>query len=133
MRAKNKEHYAGYAISRYKKYKEEWLRFFNEQYGECPVCSICERRLRWQSKIQKYQADVVCWDHASGDSYGLKIPPATWLGSHACNSDNQSVWLGFNLGILCGRCNGFLPTKDRLDWLEKAVVYARSMRGVSSV
>lgn len=127
IRNAKKEHYSQYAISKYLGYKEAWLEFFIEYYGKIPFCSICDRELKWQSNISKFEEDLVCWDHASNDSKHLKIPPSTWLGSHACNDTNKQKWLSFKLGILCPRCNGFLPTEDRIEWLEKALQYAKSI------
>lgn len=116
-------HYKNYAMSRYTKYKRDWLEFFENYYGLEPKCEICSTSLVWQTNIGKFQHDVVCWDHRSCASAQLKTPPSAWIGSHACNQNNIEKWFSFDLGILCCRCNGFLPTMDRIEWLTKALEY----------
>lgn len=106
------------------KNKRAWRAFFVQVYGESPKCSVCEKNLDWNADADTNCGTVVNWDHRR-DEHAANIKPANWLHGHLCNEKNQIIWRSFEFGILCNYCNGSLPTSDRIQWLEKALKYAR--------
>lgn len=99
-----------------------WLDFFRDVYGVNPCCGVCGVLLMW-SGVRK---TVVHFDHRHSGQETIKTVPWHFTEHKSCNKDNQSIWLGCDFGILCGKCNGALPTYGRLEWLKKATEYAEN-------
>lgn len=51
--------------------------------------------------------------------------PNSWLRRHPYNEKNKKVWDECKFGMLCLQCNRALPTLNRIEWLEKALAYAK--------
>lgn len=85
-------------------------------------CQICRKQLTFNS------GDVntsISFDHKRGKHEKIKISPARWLRIHKKTPRNIKIWESCNFGILCNRCNHFLPTKNRIKFLKRALKYAQ--------
>ena len=98
-----------------------WKSYFLNKYGENPKCEICGKRLQWYRKNGNTK-NVVYFDHKN-ESCFIKEPPAVWYQRHPCIKRNIEKWEKENFGILCYRCNQFLPTHYRLTWLKQITNY----------
>lgn len=99
---------------------EDWLFMFRRLYGKKPACQVCGRALQWEGHVE----DIVHWDHKNGRNHVTR-GPREWAREHACTRENVQQWVEFQFGILCRRCNSRLPTERRIEFLEKALVYAK--------
>lgn len=101
-------------------YIKSWLDFLKNEY-KTPHCQICGKELKWRGGRR---TDVVHWDHRNGYRHYPKYPSQFFV-SRPCNKANIKKWKSFKFGILCGKCNQFLPTEDRIKFLEKALIYSQ--------
>lgn len=110
--------------ARRKKCLSAWHAYFIEKHGSNPKCSICGKSLQWKSQ-HKGRRSVVCWDHRRGKGGLIYEIPNNWLSSRLCNADNQKTWEAEDFGILCIKCNAFLPTDpiERKTKVEKLIEY----------
>lgn len=99
--------------------KLQWVNFFRRIYSENPICQVCGRELQWKGE----RAEVVHFDHRHNGEVSIEITPSDWVRGYPCNLKNQRIWLSCDFGILCNVCNKRLPTKDREQWLRKAIRY----------
>jgi len=97
-----------------------WKNYFIKKYGANPLCEVCKKQLQW---IRKNAANnTVYFDHKSEGKY-IKIVPSLWYRRHPCTEKNIKIWEKEAFGILCCRCNNFLPTENRLQWLKQITNY----------
>ncbi len=102
-------------------YISDWVNYFKNKYGESPKCRVCGRDLEWKLN-GKRTSKSVCFDHKSNGLL-IKRSPYCWYQTHSCNDRNIKVWEQCNFGILCCRCNFFLPTENREKWFEQIKQY----------
>lgn len=81
-------------------------------------CQVCGCSVGFMNK-----ESPIAFDHRYGGIESIKIAPTTWLGTHPRTPLNEKIWVACDFGILCKRCNGFLPTKNRKEFLQKAITY----------
>lgn len=87
-------------------------------------CQICGEIIYFnKGKVRQ----AINFDHKN-DKAKIKRCPTAWLANHrrilkGGNLRNQKIWESCNFGMLCQRCNTFLPTKDRKSFLKNAIKY----------
>lgn len=81
-------------------------------------CEICGKKIYF-SKVEK--KEMIHLDHKN-DHIPIKSP-RSWLKSHKLTFENQKIWGECDFGMLCSRCNRFLPTKNREEFIGNAVKY----------
>ena len=86
-------------------------------------CQICNKKIYFNTSNQ---SNSIHFDHRHGGMEPIKHGPAQWLRSNPRNKYNESIWIKSDFGKLCIRCNQLLPTKNRIKWLERAILYAKS-------
>lgn len=106
--------------------KREWAGYFTSKYKE-PHCQICGKGLTWEPATHKTKSDKVCFDHKNGRGKRI-IRPSVFYESQKCTPENVDVWESEDFGILCNRCNQFLPTDNRLAWLKQVIKYVIGRR-----
>jgi len=100
----------------------EWIVFFKSVYGNSPRCSICDKSLTFRSKDI---FDTVVFDHRCDGKELIQQTPSLFYHKKPCDAINRSIWLQSNFGILCWSCNKFIPTKNRIIWLNKLTTYIK--------
>ena len=70
-------------------------------------CSICNKKLEFNGLNRRIS---VVFDHKNRGKEPIKYKPSNWLRSHNKNSESVKIWKKSNFGILCRKCNMFLPT-----------------------
>jgi hypothetical protein len=109
------------AFERQTAYAKSWI-------GIIPTvtqCEICSKEVYFQyenNDIKRRQQIAINFDHKTGNEL-IKGSPTTWLRTHKRNLKNEAIWKSCNFGMLCGTCNGKLPTKNRREFLIKALEY----------
>lgn len=84
------------------------------------TCGIC------YSKIYFHRRDAaksIHFDHRHNGEEPIKHP-SMWLSSHARTKENETLWHSCDFGMLCNTCNKMLPTKNRVDYLLRIMMYA---------
>jgi hypothetical protein len=81
-------------------------------------CEVCGESIGFRNP----SVPVIAFDHRYGGIEPIKSPSA-WLRSNPRTIENEKLWLSCDFGILCRRCNGFLPGKNRSRFLTKAIQY----------
>lgn len=101
----------------WKQRQQMWLLYLPKN----PKCEICNMPLKYFINNKK---GSVIFDHST-DNLPIKIGPASWLGSHLPTSKNIETWKQCDFGILCHNCNRTLPTKNRMNWINKIRKYTK--------
>lgn len=102
---RNREKANRWAKKTRERFRREWANFFQSIYGD-PTCQLCGYPLTY---IGSTQIDGIHWDHRNGGRATIKCT-SRFIRSHACNSENQRLWLSCDFGMLCWKCNRILPT-----------------------
>lgn len=98
-----------------RKRKKRWTKYLPKN----PKCEICRKKLYYFSEKKSKR---VHFDHPQ-DNLPIKYQPTTWLRGYNPSFKNRKIWNSCDFGILCAGCNGFLPTKNRIQWIEKINKY----------
>lgn len=107
-------------IARSRRYR---ARVYSDWAGYIPEkteCEICGKVIYFRGHPR---GEIICFDHKS-ENCAIKVSPSTWLNLHYKTEKNIKIWESCNFGLLCTRCNVRMPTKNRIEWLRKAVQYA---------
>lgn len=99
---------------------KSWKSYFMKKYGENPKCEICNKQLQWYRKNGSH--NTVYLDHSSEATF-IKKTPSEWYRSHPCTKENIAKLEKTIRGILCCKCNHYLPTKNRIHWLNCVTEY----------
>lgn len=83
-------------------------------------CQVCGKVINLMDKVSP-----IVFDHRHGGNEPIQGSPTGWLISHKRTPKNEEIWKSCDFGLLCRRCNYFLPTKDRKDFLEKVLQYCQ--------
>lgn len=98
--------------------KKSWEDYLKRKYGDNPTCEICDKVLKWNGR----KGEVVHFDHRNGNEIILRSP-SNWIRSNYCTQENISIWEQCDFGILCHRCNSYLPTRNRRKFVSSIVKY----------
>lgn len=124
---KRRDNKRKYQSVRRKELQMLWLDYFTLKYGDKPKCNVCHISLAW---FDSYQYKTVIFDHRLNGSEFISGSPKHWLSANKPTNDNIQKWEECNFGILCDRCNRFLPTKNRLKWLQDVIKYVQETEQV---
>jgi hypothetical protein len=119
-KSKNRDKVISYSRKVIKKHNADWKRYFIEKYGETPLCEICGKQLQWYRK--NGNKNTVNLDHESEATF-IKGSPTGWYQAHPCIKENIEKLEKIRLGVLCYKCNHYLPTENRLQWLKQVTNY----------
>lgn len=89
------------------------LESWNEYIPHKANCEICNVEIFFNIKDVNRS---IHFDHKS-ESCSIKENPKRWLLKHRFNFHNLKIWNECNFGVLCGKCNRSIPTKNRKAWL----------------
>lgn len=106
---------------------KQWVSHFKNMYGESPECQICSRSLKWHGEGNSGGEDCVHFDHRNGEGKVIKIPPTAWFMAKKLLPRYIEIFENEDFGIICRRCNLFLPTSDREDWIKNVVRYMKEV------
>jgi hypothetical protein len=81
-------------------------------------CESCGKPIFFNKQNRK---DSIHFDHK--DERNASIRPTNWLADHIRTPETELVWKSFNFGNLCKKCNSFLPTKNREQYVRGLVKY----------
>ena len=104
------------SLARRNKWVSQWV-------GLIPVtasCQVCGQPISFGDKV-----NPIVFDHRHGGNEAIQGCPSTWLIKNRRTAENERVWKSCDFGTLCRRCNHFLPTKDRIAFLEMALKYCQ--------
>src|SRR3990167_8730206 len=98
-----------------KKNIESWGQFIPKETN----CEVCGVKIYFNSKDIN---SSIHFDHKN-DLCSIKICPGHRLRKNPFNIKNQKIWDSCDFGMLCGRCNRAIPTRNRREWLSKLALY----------
>ena len=101
-------------------YVQQNLLSWEEYIPKETFCEICNRRIYFNNGVQKA---AIHFDHQTENV--LIKRPTTWLRCHKRTLENQKIWEKCAFGMLCKKCNGYFPTKDRLKLLNNIIKYIK--------
>lgn len=84
--------------------------------GHIPIkttCEVCGCEIIFNSKNINTS---IHFDHRK-ENCSISISPMRWLIKHRFGEENGKTWDSCDFGMLCGRCNRAIPTKNRKKWL----------------
>lgn len=102
------------SISRLNNCKNSWIDIMPKSIN----CQICGKSIGFLNK-----ENPICFDHRHEGNELIRNSPNLWLGTHFCTPENIKIWNSCDFGMLCRRCNGFLPTKNRKEFFLLALKY----------
>ena len=82
-------------------------------------CEVCSRPLLFRSPTR---AKRIHFDHKSSECI-IKGSPSVWLRNNFFNEENKNIWESCDFGILCNRCNRYLPTIGRKEFVDQLYNY----------
>lgn len=112
----NRDHRNEMILNYQKRNLDSWRPYFDKRVS----CEICGRKVKFSSGVSR---DSIHFDHRNGGNEAIKGIPMTWFRGHLRTDKNEKILESCNFGILCFRCNKFLPTKDRGKWLKNVNRY----------
>jgi 5-methylcytosine-specific restriction endonuclease McrA len=90
--------------------------------GYIPIknnCQICGKTIYFNKRNPK---ESIHFDHKK-EIKEVRKSPFAWLSKHQRTPKNQKTWESFNFGILCQRCNNYLPTYNRKEYMKRVIKY----------
>ena len=117
-----REKYNAYYRNMYEKNMKSWVGFIPEE----TKCEICGETI-FLGKA--YKKNAIHFDHRHGGKENIKITPSSWLYRHKRNKKNEKIWESCDFGMLCKKCNSFLPTKNRKKFIKNVVKYIGGIYG----
>lgn len=112
---KNQEIYRATHISALRRNLQSWEGFLPSE-AKCSVCGVVIH-FNKRNKVES-----IHFDHKEESKHTPKYP-MNWLATHPRTSEKEKIWLSFDFGILCIRCNGFLPAKNRKNFIINVYKY----------
>ena len=83
------------------------------------LCPCCGRKIFFASGVSK---NSIHFDHRHEGVEVIKSP-SRWLTFHKRTPANEIIWNSCNFGMLCKSCNGYLPTKNRKQFVRNVIAY----------
>lgn len=139
-RAKHREKLLAYQKEHYRNNKEMY-RKSAAMWRKCNVKQYKKSLASWETIIPSRTTCGVCgkiiyfnrgnprnaihFDHRHGGKEAIKGSPARFLRDRKRTPEAEKIWLSCDFGMLCEKCNRSLPTENRIDFLIKALKYAR--------
>jgi hypothetical protein len=99
---------------------------FNSWIGYIPEetnCEVCGKKIYFRGHDKN---ETIHFDHKH-ENCAIKQAPSHWLGKFRRTEKNQRIWESCKFGNLCVSCNKNLPTKNRKEWLRRAVEYTEKL------
>jgi hypothetical protein len=104
-----------YYNKQYKQNMSSWTGFIPQEIN----CQICGRKIFLGKKNRE---SAIHFDH-KGENEIIKQSPSSWLYRHKRTPKNEKICESCNFGYLCRRCNSFLPTRNRKDFIRQIIKY----------
>jgi hypothetical protein len=82
-------------------------------------CECCGKKLYF---FGKQKAETIHFDHRN-ENAPIRQNPANWLRGKGITPERKKLWEESNFGMLCDRCNRFLPLKGRERFIRNMVKY----------
>jgi hypothetical protein len=82
-------------------------------------CEVCGKEV---FLITKDRDTSIHFDHRHGRNDSIK-EPSHWLRRNPLNKKNLAIWEACDFGMLCRKCNSYLPTDNRGEWFKNASRY----------
>ena len=101
---------------------QSWEGYIPKETG----CQVCGTKIIFSSKDTNTS---IHFDHKN-EYCLIKIDPGKWLRRHKFTEENKQIWDRCDFGMLCGKCNRALPTKDRELWVGNVINYVWTKFGV---
>ena len=133
VKKRRQKHYENNKEIHKSKVREVLYRNLETWRGYIPnetICQVCNKRLVFNSGSLH---DAIHFDHRNEGFEPIKQCPTPWLSKHRFNEDNKKIWEESNFGFLCMHCNHRLPTRNRKEWMLKAVKYVFGLNAFISV
>lgn len=112
----NKDKRKKYELIRDKIYMGSW----EDYIPSVTNCEMCNDEIKFHSKdVWK----AIHFDHRDEGKEPIKESPTNWMQRHKRNSENEAIWKECNFGMLCYKCNKFLPTIGRKQHLINSIRY----------
>lgn len=89
-------------------------------------CEICGIKIYFNNGNRKL---AIHFDHRD-ENVPIKEMPSQWLLSHKRTLENERLWTSCNFGMLCGKCNRNIPTKNRRNYVAKLNKYVFGREGL---
>ena len=77
-------------------------------------CQICKKKIYFNNCKE---SSAIHFDHRK-ENISIKIRPTLWLKQNDNTFKNRKIWKSCDFGMLCSRCNRYLPTKNRKNFVE---------------
>lgn len=113
---KNRHKIFEYTKKCFRKNLKEWEGFIPAK----TTCQICNQTIYFNRQNRK---KAICFDHRKKTIINQRNGPTFWLGKHKRTPNTERIWEESDFGMLCNRCNSFLLTKKRKEFLKKVVKY----------
>ena len=78
-------------------------------------CPCCGKDIFFASGIK---IKSIHFDHRSGGTESIRSP-SVWLMHHSRTPANEAIWKTCNFGMLCLKCNSYLPTENRMLFIKQ--------------
>lgn len=111
---KNREKINRKSRERQHNISSSWREYFSK-YQECECCGC---KIGFMNKSNR-----LCFDHRNEGNEVIKGCPSAWLRKHYCTPENIKIFESCKFGILCNRCNYFIPTKNRKVFVDLLLKY----------
>ncbi len=112
----NKTKIDAYSKKRYMDNLKSWEGFIPKKTN----CQICSTEIYFNNNDRK---KAICFDHKKQSVIKQKPGPTFWLGQHKRTNETELIWKKADFGMLCNKCNSFLPTDKRKEYIKKVVKY----------
>jgi len=99
--------------------KEKYLREWAEHIELADKCEICGAKIEFASGNQR---NSIHFDHKEpNDIIGKR--PTGWLATNRWSKEKEKIWRSCDFGFLCYRCNKYLPTENRKEFIKMSFKY----------
>jgi len=134
-RNNNKKHCEKYAKKYYTIHREqnrEWHKKHSKKIlknweGFIPKetnCQICNTKIYFNNGDTK---NAIHFDHTN-DCNLINYQPTIWLRNNKRTKKTEDIWKKCNFGMLCIRCNSYLPTKNRHVFVDNLIKYVKGIK-----
>jgi len=97
------------------KYLNSWLSVI----PSVTKCEVCGKEIYFASGNQK---NSIHFDHKAPNNI-IGKRPTPWLANNKWSREKELIWRSCDFGCLCFRCNKYLPTRGRKEFIKMAFRY----------